>query len=83
MPLGEHYEGRIDLLITDVVMPGMSGVGLAGRLQAVRPDIAVLFISGHGDTKLIRQGLAADNTELLLKPFGAAELLDAVNRMLA
>jgi len=83
LPIGEHYEEQIDLLITDVVMPGMSGVELAEKLKAVRPDMAVLLISGYGDSELLRRGLAADNTELLLKPFGADKLLSAVNRMLA
>jgi len=82
LPIGEHYEGQIDLLITDVVMPGMSGVELAEKLKAVRPDMPVLLVSGYGDSELLRRGLSADNIELLLKPFGADELLDAVNRML-
>jgi|GEM_PF-1943189 len=82
IPLGEHYDRQIDLLITDVIMPGMNGVELADRLKAVRPDMAVLFISGYGDSELIRRGLAAGNAQLLLKPFGTGELLDAVNHML-
>ena len=83
LPIGEHYEGQIDLLITDVVMPGMSGVELAEKLKAVRPDMPVLLVSGYGDSELLRRGLTADNTELLLKPFGADELLSAVNSILA
>ncbi|MDP6545347.1 MAG: response regulator [Phycisphaerae bacterium] len=82
LPIGEHYEGQIDLLITDVVMPGMNGVELAEKLKAVRPDVAVVLISGYGDSELLRRGLTADNTELLLKPFGADKLLDTINRML-
>lgn len=64
-------------------MPGMNGVDLANRLRTVRPEMGVLFISGYGDSELVRRSLAAGNAELLLKPFGAGELLDAVNRMLA
>jgi PAS domain S-box-containing protein len=82
LPIGEHYEGQIDLLITDVVMPGLSGVELAERLKAVRPDIAVILISGYGDSELLRRGLADGIAELMLKPFGADELLTAVNHIL-
>ncbi|MDP6635399.1 MAG: PAS domain S-box protein [Phycisphaerae bacterium] len=83
LPLGEHYEGRIDLLITDVVMPGNSGVELARSLKEIRPDMAVLFISGYGDSELVRQGIVDCNAELLIKPFSPDELLDTANRILA
>ena len=63
-------------------MPGLSGVELAERLKAVRPDIAVILISGYGDSELLRRGLADGIAELMLKPFGADELLTAVNHIL-
>jgi PAS domain S-box-containing protein len=83
LPLGEHYDGHIDILITDVVMPGMNGVDLAVRLRAARPDIVVMFISGYGDNELIKRCVADGDAELLIKPFGVGELFAAVNRMLA
>ncbi len=83
LTLGKNYEGQIDLLIADVVMPGNSGVELARDLQEARPEMAVLFISGYGDSELLTQGLADCGAELLVKPFGADELLNAVNRILA
>jgi len=83
LPLGEHYDGRIDMLITDLVMPGMNGLDLAVRLRAARPDIAVTFMSGYGDNELVQQCLAEDDAELLAKPFGVNDLLNAVNRTLA
>jgi hypothetical protein len=64
-------------------MPGNSGVDLARDLKKSRPEMAVLFISGYGDSELLTQGLADCNAELLVKPFGANELLEAVNRILA
>jgi CheY-like chemotaxis protein len=83
LPLGEHYDGQIDMLITDLVMPGINGIDLAVRLRAARPGIAVMFISGYGDNELVRRCLADSDAELLVKPFGANDLLDAVNRTLA
>jgi two-component system cell cycle sensor histidine kinase/response regulator CckA len=82
LPIGEHYEGDIDLLITDMVMPGMSGIELAAKFKAVRPNIPVLLISGAGDSDLIRRGLTVGNIELLFKPFALGKLLDTVNRIL-
>ena len=81
--LEESHEGKIDLLITDVVMPGMSGVELAGHLKDNRPDMSVVFISGYGDSELIRKGLDDYGAKLLLKPFGPDELLDSVGKALA
>ena len=82
LPLGEHYRGDIDMLITDMVMPGMSGVELADKLKAVRPDMPVLLMSGYGDGELISRGLTIGNAELLPKPFAPGKLLETVNRML-
>jgi two-component system, cell cycle sensor histidine kinase and response regulator CckA len=65
----ERYAGVIDLLITDVVMPGMSGRRMAERLLKQRPSMRVLFVSGYGET-LDTQGSAA----FLQKPFTTGEL---------
>jgi PAS domain S-box-containing protein len=70
----------IDLLITDVVMPGRSGRELADRLRAARPGLRVLFTSGYpGDAVLHGD---ADDTDFLEKPFGPLELAQAVRRLL-
>jgi YesN/AraC family two-component response regulator len=72
----------IDLLLTDVVMPGMSGFALASRVAELRPEIKVLYISGYADDyDMIREGLTDSGQPFLLKPFSQAELfrrLDAV-----
>jgi two-component system, cell cycle sensor histidine kinase and response regulator CckA len=70
----------IDLLITDVVMPGMSGPTLADRLAAVRPELPVLFISGGIDLTPITRG--DDRRRTLMKPFEAAVLIDATETLL-
>jgi two-component system, cell cycle sensor histidine kinase and response regulator CckA len=70
-----------DLLLTDVVMPGMSGADLARRMRERFEDTRVLFISGHPYELLQEQGVA-ERDAVLLKPFTPGELLDAVTRAL-
>ena len=82
MPLGEHYEGAIDLLITDVVMPGLSGPDLAKRLSATRPDMPVLYLSGYTADAIAQHGVLADGVDLLSKPFGPLALGQAVRKVL-
>ncbi len=65
---------RVDLLLTDVVMPGLSGLDLAQRLRAERPDLAVLLMSGYlDDPRVMQTGLDAD-LPILLKPFRGEDL---------
>ncbi|NJN15282.1 MAG: response regulator [Oscillochloris sp.] len=72
----------IDLLISDVVMPGgVSGPQLAEALRVRQPDLRVLFISGYGDSVLMRQQLYGTATRLLTKPFSTDELLSTVAEM--
>ena len=69
---GQHKEGPIDLLVTDVVLPQLGGIELAHRLRAMYPDIKVLFISGYdrNDPDVINlQDLLAFGSEFLEKPF--------------
>ncbi len=82
LPLGKHYEGKIDLLITDVVMPGMSGPELAKKLKAVRPKMKIMFISGYSEEAITNQDMIDPARNLLAKPFGPEELAVAVRRFL-
>jgi CheY-like chemotaxis protein len=72
---------RIDLLITDVVMPRMNGPELAERVRAIRPGIRVLYIPGYTGGGLSHRGVGVVEKEarLLVKPFGAEALLQAVH----
>ncbi|GAF85898.1 unnamed protein product, partial [marine sediment metagenome] len=78
----ETHDGKIDLLITDIIMPGMNGRLLAGHLARTRPDMAVLYISGYTGGVADREELATEGAVLLAKPFGPDDLLDAVNQQL-
>src|SRR5437870_2484821 len=61
--------GRIDLLVTDVVAPGMSGPMLAEKLSAMQPDLKVLYISGYDHTHVVQKYVVDKGHELLTKPF--------------
>ena len=73
---------RIDLLLTDVVLPGMSGGDLAERLCSLRPGLRVLFVSGYADEDVMGRGGLAPASQLLEKPFTPAQLRDRVYQIL-
>jgi two-component system cell cycle sensor histidine kinase/response regulator CckA len=68
-------EERIDLLLTDLIMPGPSGVELAEQLHGVRPHVRVLFMSGYSDNAIVRDGMLGESAAFLQKPFTPEELL--------
>ena len=71
-----------DLLLTDVVMPGMSGPELAERLRSLQPDLRVLFMSGYPDEALSRHGMGGQRFAFIQKPFSPVALLDKVRQVL-
>jgi CheY-like chemotaxis protein len=76
------FEGHIDLLLTDVVMPRMGGPALAERLLKVRPDVLVLYTSGYPDNAVVFQGLLSSQAHFLPKPFSPASLTTRVREVL-
>jgi signal transduction histidine kinase/ActR/RegA family two-component response regulator len=78
----ERYPAGVDLLLTDIVMPGMHGPELAERLLATRPDLPVVFVSGHSDVMSAAPAATA-RMAFVPKPFAAANLIATVERLLA
>jgi DNA-binding response OmpR family regulator len=76
------HQGRIDLLLTDVVMPGESGRELARRLAEVRPEMPVLYMSGYTDDAIVRHGILERGIHYLQKPFTPAALARRVREVL-
>ncbi len=74
---------RIDLLLTDVVMPGMNGRELAQHVLELRPGVRVLFTSGYAADVIADRGVLDPDDEFIQKPYPTAALVEAVNRMLA
>jgi PAS domain S-box-containing protein len=80
--ISSAFGGPIDLLVTDVVMPGMSGIELAGRLTASIPSLKVIYITGYTATSLDRAGILKAGVNLLQKPFSPASLAKKVREVL-
>jgi CheY-like chemotaxis protein len=76
------HGGRIDLLLTDVVMPRLGGVELARELRATEPSLRTLFASGHAIDEVERRGVVAGEGTFLHKPYTPDALVAAVRRAL-
>jgi CheY-like chemotaxis protein len=79
--LGIH-EGRVHLMLTDVVMPRMNGRELAICVAVLRPDVKVLYTSGYTDDAILRHGVLEDARRFISKPFTAADLRRKVSDVL-
>ena len=80
--LFEQHEGPIHLLLTDVVMPGMNGRELAGRLQPLKPEMKVLFMSGYTDNAIVQHGVLEPGMSFIQKPFTPKDLASEVRKVL-
>jgi signal transduction histidine kinase/ActR/RegA family two-component response regulator len=82
LSMSERHAGQIKLLITDVVMPEIGGLELARKLNAARPDIKVLYVSGYSESDISEQGILESELEFLEKPFTPQVLIRKVREVL-
>ncbi|MBW1680608.1 MAG: response regulator [Deltaproteobacteria bacterium] len=81
--LSEQHDGPIHLLLTDVVMPGMNGKELKERMEAIKPGIKVLYMSGYTADVIARRGVLPEGVAFVQKPFSSDELGRKVAQVLA
>jgi DNA-binding response OmpR family regulator len=82
LELAEAHTGRIDLLVTDLIMPELGGAELARRVRARHPDLRVLYVSGYTDDRELLAGGMDEGAAFLAKPFMPGELVLAVHALL-
>jgi CheY-like chemotaxis protein len=82
LALGSSYAGQIHLLLTDVVLPGMSGPQLAARLAPLRPEMRILYMTGYADDAIVHRGVLSAGQSLLVKPFTSLGLAHEVKKVL-
>jgi YesN/AraC family two-component response regulator len=78
----KKYKGQIHLMVTDVVMPGMSGRELADRIQSLHPEMKVLYTSGHANDTIVHYGVLRDGVNYIQKPFTMEGLARKVREVL-
>jgi two-component system, cell cycle sensor histidine kinase and response regulator CckA len=77
-----EYQGKIDLLLTDVVMPGMNGRELYRQAAELIPRLKVLYTSGYTENAIAHHGVLEDGVDFVAKPFSPAELMEKVKEIL-
>jgi two-component system, cell cycle sensor histidine kinase and response regulator CckA len=82
LELVRRHQGALDLLVTDVVMPGMSGRDVATAISSLRPGLEVLYMSGYTDSAIVKHGALDPETAFLQKPFSADDLTRKVRSLL-
>jgi len=78
----EEYSGDINMLLTDVIMPLMSGRELAEKMRSKQPDLKILFISGYTDDVIAQHGVLDDDVEFIQKPYSPTALAKKVKEVL-
>ena len=82
LQIAATYEGKIDLLLTDVIMPEMNGRELYTKVVEIRPDIKVLFMSGYTDNVIVHHGVLDEGVNFLEKPFTIRHFSQKIRRVL-
>jgi CheY-like chemotaxis protein len=82
LQLISRWQGGLDLVITDVIMPGMSGQELSAKLRRERPWLKILYVSGYTDDAILQHGTLLPNTAFLQKPFSPASLAQGVREVI-
>jgi CheY-like chemotaxis protein len=74
-----EYTGKIDILLTDVIMPKMSGRELAESFMVIKPDTKIIYMSGYTDNEIARHGVLEDGVILIQKPITAGKLMSKIS----
>jgi len=82
LDVAEKFDGQIDLLMTDVVLPGLNGREIAERIQVARPDTKVLFTSGYTENVVVHHGIADKNFNFIGKPYSLQALARKLREVL-
>jgi CheY-like chemotaxis protein len=82
LSVAEQHASAIHILVTDVVMPGMSGRDVGRQLAARRPDMRVLYLSGYADDSIVHHGVLEPGLAFLQKPFAPETLVRRVRELL-
>jgi signal transduction histidine kinase/CheY-like chemotaxis protein len=80
--LGTNYPAKIDLLLTDVVMPQQNGRAVGEHLTKLRPELRVLFMSGYNDDDVMKRGVSSTHASFLQKPFTPEQLIRRIREVL-
>jgi DNA-binding NtrC family response regulator len=83
LEIAARHRGHVDLLLTDVLMPGLNGRLLSERLTATRPETRVLYMSGYSDDEILRLGVKKAAAHFIQKPFSVDTLVHKIRQTLA
>ncbi len=81
--LAAEHRGRIGLLLSDVVMPGMNGVDLARHIQSIQPQLTTVFMSGYAESTVLQRAVGECSSTYIQKPFTVDMLLAGIAEALA